>query len=308
MNIANRLHFQAYNVAREVSTTWVTTDAEIIGVETRHMQELGMDIANFFNPVFKESASVEKVKAEQITLETGFERGSVEKENSTLKAPGMNAILSNPIGRRCSNVSISDKVMTLMASGNVQQINFSEMKCKLKAKRASAVSNNRVVKLHKEISTSFQKIKKIDSQSALRASNRPKPKLTATVIERKIKDTLINRRHGQIKAPLSESTFITNINDPPDKSPEVCEREESPVKRCPPKKSNLKTTSKTVIAKAIIRREEKASITKAPVTYGRKRPITLQDRYKSQIYPSNSMAVIFNDSIHKSRKKLSIAT
>lgn len=298
MNIANRLHLQPYNVEREVGTTWVTTGAELIGVETRHMQELGMDIANFFSPVFKESASLEME-----TLATGIERRAVDQENSTLRAPDMNAILSNSIGRRCSNVSISEKVMTLMSSGNVQQISYSEIKCKLRAKPASVVTNNRVVKLHKEVPTGFQKKKKIDSQSALRASNRPKPKLMAKVIERKMEDTLINRRHGHIKTPLRESTFITNVNDSPDTKSRI---EKSPSKQGS-KKPNLKTTSKTVNAKIINSREKKPSLTKVPVTYERKRPVPLQDKNKLQNDTDNFVCELFMDLLYK-QKKLSIAT
>lgn len=310
IGIAHRL--QTFNIECERSTTWVNTGMEIIGVETRHIKELGINIENFFNPVFEENAPFGKIKNEQIPLETGIKRRSQEnEEKSTLKACNiMNVsrpldLLSNPIGKKSSNVSISDKLTTLMGSGNVQEINYSEIKCKLRGRRAGVVPYNRVVKLHKEIPTSSKKIRKISSQSTLRACNRPKPKLMATVMQRENKDTSNSGmespklKHKLIQAPLKKSTVITNINDFPDTTwvnktsrQPVCGRKESIVNRCPSIKTNLKThvSRKAIITNKIKRWEEKPSTGMAPLPYGMKRLYTLQDRYQLQNYKNFSQA------------------
>lgn len=230
-------------------------------------------------------------KDKQIPLETSIKRRSQEiEENSTLKPSDiMNLsqpldLLSNPIGRRSSNGSISDKLMTLMGSENVQEVNYSEIKCKLRRRRSTVVPYNRVVKLHKETSTSSQKIRKISSQSALRACNRPKPKLMATVMLKEKEDAL---NSGLIKTPLRESTFITNINDFTDKTltwvnktsrRPVCGRRESIVNRCPSIKTNLKGRSKTIIARKINRRAM------APLSYRMNRLFTLHDSSQAEIF------------------------
>ncbi|XP_030377645.1 inner centromere protein A [Scaptodrosophila lebanonensis] len=53
MGITQKRKTPSYEVCEEDHTTWIKAPGEIIGVENKYIEQLGMDIKNFFNPVFE---------------------------------------------------------------------------------------------------------------------------------------------------------------------------------------------------------------------------------------------------------------
>ncbi|XP_023032905.1 uncharacterized protein LOC111518924 [Drosophila willistoni] len=48
-----RTSLPIYTIRKEAQTTWLNTATEVIGIENKYINEMGMDINNFFNHNFK---------------------------------------------------------------------------------------------------------------------------------------------------------------------------------------------------------------------------------------------------------------
>lgn len=184
IGIANRLSL-AYEVRYDTNTTWLTTETDVIGVETHYVEELGIDTLNFFKPQFNNSYSnTTLVAAEATQADPVMEierRYQEHGETSPLKADGIeNALVpvtspNQPIREISSKGVISDKLMNLMDSENVQKIDYSEIKEKGTLRQFSPMRHNKVVKVDKR-SMGSQNTRKISPQMALRSCNRPMPR------------------------------------------------------------------------------------------------------------------------------------
>lgn len=240
VGIANRLSYQTYEVRSDKNTTWVTTDTDVIGVETRYVEELGMDVKNFFKPQFnKNYSSTQPVRVKAIQLDPVMEikrRSQEDRESSTLRADDIVNVLvpftspPQPIRKISSKGVISDKLMSLMDSENVQKIDHSEIKGKGTLRQFSTMRHNKVVKMDKR-STSIQKSRKISPQLALRASNRPMPKKTEAVKKPKksecskvivTKETFSKTK--LVKETAKENTITTNKDKKEPYNPRKCEK------------------------------------------------------------------------------------
>lgn len=195
VGIANRLSYQTYEVRSDKKTTWVTTDTDIIGVESCYIKQLGMDVQNFFKPEFQNNDSfiqLVKGRANEFIPVMEIKRRSEEREMSTLKGDDrLNALVpltapNQSIRRTSSKGVLSHKLVALMGSENVQEIDYTEVKEKVKEgfKRFSALRPNKVVKVDNR-SMCNQKTRKISPELVLRASNRPMPKLATDTYNKK---------------------------------------------------------------------------------------------------------------------------
>lgn len=249
MNIAGRIvgSRQTYKMYQTEKTEWLVIEGELIGVQQRFKDDLGMVVQKFFEPSY--------LGAPKPHAYTPVVLDARESQAFAINSNGVPYFSEQPKTGAFKKTNFQN----LLNTEQVTLIDSKELVTRLQTLVASATSRHKVCKA-KERTRSTLDTKRLSPQEVLRASNRPKSKANMLPNQRKprpapdpasiLKPRKIIYRQEQTPLPLNEDVLLFyNSNKAITRRPRIEAELDTkktlvqiePVKKCVPKlKANLK--------------------------------------------------------------------
>lgn len=188
IGIAQRLNARTHEFREEKKTIWLTFKSEKIGLETNHIQELGIDIDNFFDPDFDRTPRNRNRNRKEQPVSTSEE----VQESVAEQFPILPNVVCFDNFRELNvhygifNSSKNKQLEKLRSNENIRWISCKELKNKINTSKPKIpITQNKIVKDNGSNRTLRSKLK-INSKLVLRDNNRPKSRKILSQKRRKI--------------------------------------------------------------------------------------------------------------------------
>ncbi|EDW11800.2 uncharacterized protein LOC6576367 isoform X2 [Drosophila mojavensis] len=169
MDIAARINRKTYKMYKTHNTEWLVVDGEQIGVQTKHKEELGMEMESFFRPSYP--GAPQPSANSPVVVESRLTPNYSNFPHSNMNTSTFGHIKDQPKTgefkkRNLDNLLNAEQVQLIDSKEVIERIqNF-----------VKKVKDKRKVCKSKERAGSPLQRKKLSPQEVLRSSNRPKSK------------------------------------------------------------------------------------------------------------------------------------
>ncbi|XP_017857110.1 PREDICTED: uncharacterized protein LOC108609846 [Drosophila arizonae] len=169
MDIAARINRKTYKMYKTHNTEWLVVDGEQIGVQTKHKEELGMEMENFFRPSYP--GAPQPSANSPVVVESRLTPNYSNFPHSNMNTSTFGHIKDQPKTGEFKKRNLDN----LLNAEHVQLIDSKELIERIQ-NFVKKVKDKRKVCKSKERARSPLQRKKLSPQEVLRSSNRPKSK------------------------------------------------------------------------------------------------------------------------------------